>query len=123
MKFLIVEDNLPNMTYAQFLIKKLGYEFISAVTGEIALDMLKTQSVDCMLIDINLGEGMTGLEFLKIIRKKKKFKNTPAFAVTAYAMNGNKEKFIEEGFDAYISKPYTFNDFVDVLEKNLLVKV
>ncbi len=116
---MIVEDNLPNLTYAKFLLQKLGYEFISALSGEEALEMLKTQKVDCMLIDINLGEGISGLEFLKEIRRKKRFRNTPAIAVTAYAMNGDKEKFINEGFDEYLPKPYTFNDFKEVLQKNI----
>ena len=120
MKILIVEDNLPNMTYAQFLLKKLGYEFISAFSGEEALEMLKTQNVDYMLIDINLGEGISGLEFLKAVRKKKCLNNVPAIAVTAYAMNGDKDKFINEGFDDYLPKPYTFNDFKKVLQKNMV---
>ncbi len=123
MKFLIVEDNLPNLMYVQFLLKKLGYEFISAFSGEEALDMLKTQNVDCMLVDINLGEGISGLEFLKEIREKKWLMNIPVIAVTAYAMNGEIDKFITEGFDDCLFKPYTINDFKEVLQRNIPINV
>jgi len=120
MKFLIVEDNLPNLMYAQFLLKKLGHEFISATTGEEALDMVKTEIVDCLLVDINLGEGISGLEFLKEVKSKKWLIDVPAIAVTAYAMNGDKNKFIVEGFDDFLPKPYTFNDFKEILHRNIV---
>ena len=109
--------------YVQFLLKKLGYEFISAFSGEEALDMLKTQNVDCMLVDINLGEGISGLEFLKEIREKKWLMNIPVIAVTAYAMNREIDKFITEGFDDCLSKPYTINDFKEVLQRNIPINV
>lgn len=120
LKFLIVEDNLPNLMYAQFLLKKLGYEFISAFSGEEALDMLKTQNVDCMLIDINLVGGMSGVEFLKKIRRKKRFTDIPAIAVTAYAMKGDREKFLNVGFDDYLPKPFKFEDLKKILEIQLI---
>ncbi len=72
-----------------------------------------------MLIDISLVGGMSGTEFLKKIRRRKGFKNIPAIAVTAFAMVGDREKFLEEGFDDYLAKPYTFNDFIEVLQRNI----
>jgi len=120
MVFLIVEDNLPNMYYAQFLVKKSGEYYISAFTGEEALALLKTQKVDCMLIDINLGPGISGDEFLKIIRKNQFFKKVPAIAVTAYSTDEDKERFLAEGFDDIITKPYSFNDFKQTIERNIM---
>ncbi|MFQ6678788.1 MAG: response regulator [Fidelibacterota bacterium] len=119
MKFLIVEDNPHNTVYAQFLLKKLKYENIAATSGEEALDLLQTEKVDCMLVDINLGMGMSGVEFLKNILQDNHARNVPMIAVTAYCTTGDKEKFLKEGFDDFLAKPYTFKELKQVLNRTL----
>jgi len=123
MKYLIVEDNPHNMVYAQYLLKKLGHENIAATSGEEALDLLKTQKVYCMLVDINLGMGISGVEFCQEVKNQKKHCCTPAIAVTAYALNKDKEKFIDAGFDDFIAKPYSFDDLKLALERNMVLEM
>jgi len=123
MKFLIVEDNPHNTVYAQYLLKKLGHENIAAVSGEEALELLKNQRVDCMLVDINLGEGISGVEFCQEVKKQKKHCHTPTIAVTAYSTIRDKEKFIDAGFDDFIAKPYSFDDLKLALERNMVLEM
>ena len=57
-------------------------------------------------MDINLGAGITGIEVKEKIREIKAYERTPIIAATAFAMIGDREKFLDNGFDHYISKPY-----------------
>ena len=118
-RILIVEDNPPNMKYMEFLMKRLGLDYLSASSGEQALDLLKDKTVSCMLIDVSLAEGMSGIEFLNTIKRKKKFQKVPKIAVTAHAMKGQREEYLKEGFDDYMAKPFTFNDLKKVLNRHL----
>ncbi len=71
-----------------------------------------------MLVDISLGDGISGIEFLYKVRSKPKHKDKFAIAVTAHALKGDKRRFLEHGFDDYLSKPFVLNELKDVLERN-----
>ena len=76
-----------------------------------ALNMIKNNVYDLILMDIILGHGMNGIETTKEIRKMKGYDTLPIIAVTAYAMPEDKVKFIAEGMNNYISKPFDLNQF------------
>jgi len=114
---LILEDNEANLRYAEFLLKKLNINVITAESGERALKLLEETAVDCVLVDISLGTGMDGIEFLKQFRKAKTNKTVLAIAVTAHALVGDKERLIKEGFDGYLPKPYLLKDLSKVLDE------
>ncbi len=65
-----------------------------------------------VLMDISLGKGISGVELLKNLRTIPSYKNVPVIAVTAHAMVGDKEKFLESGFDDYLSKPFAKKDLI-----------
>ena len=116
---LILEDNPPTVDYIQFLLRRIQVSYIIANTGEKALELLEDNSPDGMLIDISLAEGMSGIEFMKKVKKQERFKNIPVVAVTAHAMKGQREEFIEAGFDDYLPKPFTLKDVRELLTRTL----
>jgi CheY-like chemotaxis protein len=70
-------------------------------------------------MDINLGLGMNGIEATKRIRKIPGFESIPIVAVTAYAMAGDRETFLNIGCTHYISKPFTKREFISLIEEVL----
>jgi PAS domain S-box-containing protein len=116
---LVVEDNPGNRMYLEFLLKKLGLPFISAHSGEQALELLQEKPVQCLLVDISLAEGMSGVEFLQTVRKDAACRSLPAVAVTAHTMKGMREEFLQEGFDAFLAKPFTKKELQAVLRRFL----
>jgi len=115
---LILDDDWANLQYTQFLINKLNIDFISAESGEKALELLVKKHIDGMLVDISLVSGMSGIEFLKRVKKQKKYADTPIIAVTAHS---DKKQFLSEGFDDYLAKPFTLKDLQEVIFKNLTI--
>jgi Signal transduction histidine kinase len=117
---LIVDDNEINQRLISSLLAKKGYNYISAFNGNEALEILECQIVDLILMDIQMPE-LNGLKTTMAIRDTE---NTlgihiPIIAMTAYAMMGDKENFLNSGMDDYISKPIDFQTFYDIIEKYL----
>ena len=108
MKLLIIEDNPLNLKLLSLLSKNLGYDVIFFENGKEALYHIQSDSTkpDLILTDIQMPI-MDGFEFIKILRDngRPNIKNIPVYAVTAMAMDGDKEKIISHGFDGYIAKP------------------
>lgn len=103
-KILIVEDNAQNMKVMVMTLRPHGYTILQAVNGEEALDMAVKEKPGLIIMDIRLPR-LDGVEVTKKLRSMPDFSNTPVIAVTAYAMKGDKERFLSAGCDAYISKP------------------
>lgn len=115
---LAVEDNPET----QLLLKHLltpSFDVVIADGVDSALSAAENQQFDVLLLDINLSEQRTGIDLLHLLREKNDNRKPPAIALTAYAMPGDRETFIEEGFDAYISKPFTRDDLTDIIESTL----
>jgi len=103
-KILIVEDNPMNMKVLQATLEPHGYILVKAVDGEEALDVAIKERPDLIVMDIQLPK-LSGLDVVRRLRQTPEFNQTPIIAITAYAMKGDREKFIEAGYDAYLSKP------------------
>jgi len=102
---LLVEDNQVNRELTEFFLKKIcNLEFVT--DGETALEMVKTKSYDAILMDINLGVGMNGIETTRFIRKIPGYETIPIIAVTGYTMIDDKDKLLAEGCTHYIAKPF-----------------
>jgi two-component system, cell cycle response regulator DivK len=104
-KVLYVEDDSIN---AFVILKLLASDFHVAHVpdGETCLTLLQEEKFDCILMDINLGKGkMDGIEAMKKIRELTSYKKIPVFALTSYAMPEDEERFLNDGFDFYLSKP------------------
>jgi CheY-like chemotaxis protein len=113
-KALIVEDNPINMELVMEILTANGISVDGAVDGEEAIEKVKKETYDLVLMDIELP-GMDGVDTTKII--KSKHKNLPVIALTSYAMKGDRERFMAAGFDDYISKPIDVNSFIEKINK------
>lgn len=102
-QILLVEDNPDNRLLVAVLLEE-SYRVVEAASAEEALVLLPMLSPDLLLIDISLP-GMDGVELLAEIRRRPGGGKVPAIAFTAHAMEGDRERFLEQGFDAYLSKP------------------
>lgn len=114
---LLVEDNLVNIRLVQiFLMNICKVEF--AENAFVALDLIEKNEYPLILIDINLGAGMSGIDLLKKVRKINGYKTIPIVAVTGYALLGDKEQLLDEGFTHYLPKPFNRQEL-----ENLVVKL
>ena len=113
-KILYVEDDMIALNYISIILKSL-YDVTTAFSAKIAAELVNTVQYDALMLDINLGRGMDGVELMQIIRKMKNYKTTPIVAVTAYAAQSDKEEFLEKGFSHYISKPFTSAELKNLL--------
>ena len=117
-RILIVEDNPQNMSLMDMLLSTKGYTLLKAIDGEEAMDVATTKRPDLILMDIQLPK-MSGLEVTRRLRQLPAFNHIPIIALTAYAMKGDKEKFIEAGCDAYLPKPINTHELPRVISKML----
>jgi signal transduction histidine kinase/CheY-like chemotaxis protein len=117
-KVLLVEDNLINQKVAQKLFQSLGFEIEIAENGKIALEYILNQKYDIIFMDYQMPI-MNGIEATHAIRSWKN--ETPIIALTANAMKGDKEKFIEAGMNDYLSKPFKRSELSEILKKFLKV--
>ncbi len=115
---LAVEDNFETQVLIRHMLKK-HYAIETASDGDTALNKIQEQEFDLILMDINLGRGKTGEEVLQAARKIDNGKSVPVIALTAYALQGDRERFLEKGFDNYLSKPFTKEQLMLVVGKYL----
>ncbi len=117
LRALVVEDELVNLISARRMLEKLGHETLGAANGREALTLLETERVDCILMDVQMPV-MDGLEAAARIRSNPPAAipaDIPIAAMTAYAMQGDRERFLAAGMDAYLSKPVELQDLKKVL--------
>ena len=113
-KILIVEDNPQNMKVELMALRPHGYILLQATDGEEALQIAMRDKPDLIIMDIQLPK-VSGLEVTGRLRQMPDFRHTPIIAVTAYAMRGDKEKAIEAGCNAYLSKPINTRELPKVV--------
>ena len=117
-KILIVEDNLLNMELILDLLELYGHNITEAEDGIKALEHLAENKFDIILLDMQLPK-MDGLEVLERIKKNPATADIPVIAVTAHAMKGSEEHFIEMGCVDYVSKPIDIHRFRALIDKYL----
>ncbi len=107
MRVLLVEDNDINRMYAANILKKWHCRYDEAENGQIALEKVRKQDYDVILMDIQMPV-LDGIEAARAIRTSfaSPKKDTPIIAFTANALKGDKDKYLEAGMNAYISKPF-----------------
>ncbi len=118
MNILYVEDNKINAMVMNKMLSKNASNVMIAENGPTALKIVKRSTLDLILVDINLGlNQMDGCELLKRLKKLDALKDIPIYAVTAYAMPGDAQRFIKIGFDKYFSKPVNFEKLLSAISK------
>ena len=106
---LVVEDNEKNMKLFRDVLQATGYATLEATSGEEAVELARTSVPALVLMDVQLP-GIDGVEALARLRGDERTASIPVVALTAQAMEGDRERFLGAGFDGYLSKP------VDVVE-------
>jgi CheY-like chemotaxis protein/nitrogen-specific signal transduction histidine kinase len=113
-KILYVEDDVVALQFINIILKSM-YDVETAFKATAALELVKKAQYDVLMLDINLGSGMDGVELMQKIRQMDYYKNIPIVAVTAYAAQSDKTEFLAKGFTHYISKPFTKNELHSLL--------
>lgn len=120
-RVLIVDDVLDNITIAEATLKFKGADVRHASNGIKGLEMLSSYECNLILLDLSMPD-MNGWEMHKQLRDNPETAWIPVIALTAHAMQGDKEKVIDAGFDGYIPKPFSVSELIDDI-KSILAQV
>ncbi len=113
---LVVEDNVLNMKLFHDLLKAHGYNVLQTGDGMEALGLARQHRPDMIIMDIQLPD-ISGLEVTKWLKDDETLKTIPVVAITAFAMKGDEERYLEGGCDAYIAKPISIANFIQTVER------
>ena len=108
-RVLVVDDNETNILVAKSLLKRTRVNLDTASSGKQCIQMLKKNSYDVVFLDHMMPE-MDGIETLKVIKEEKLGENTVFISLTANAIHGARQSYLDAGFDDYLSKPFTGHD-------------
>jgi CheY-like chemotaxis protein len=117
LQILLAEDNPVNQQLAARILEKQGHSVILANDGREAVAVLERQRVDAVLIDVQMPET-DGIEATAVIRARERLtgQHVPIIALTAHAMQNDKQWCLASGMDAYISKPMRARDLIELVE-------
>jgi two-component system, NarL family, sensor histidine kinase BarA len=115
-KVLVAEDNPNNQLLIKIILQKLGLNVTIVENGQLAVDEYQKEEFDLVFLDINMPimDGLTALMHIRAYEKEIG-KYTPIIALTANSINGDREKYIDEGMDNYLSKPFDRNQLIALL--------
>ena len=115
-RVLIVEDNEKNMKLVRDILQVMGYEPLEATTGAEALVVAAESAPALVLMDIQLPD-LDGAEALRRLRSDERTARIPVLALTAQAMQGDRERFLAAGFDGYLSKPVDIDELIATVQR------
>ncbi len=121
-RILAVDDDFIARNLLRLWLKDM-YKMEFAVNGESAIQMAMNNNYDAVLMDMNLGNGFNGLDVTQKIKAMANYQNVPIIAVTAYAMDRDRIKFLNNGCAYYLSKPFNKNTIIELLNRALNVEV
>jgi CheY-like chemotaxis protein len=114
---LMVEDDYINIFMMQKIFESL-FDITYAKTSSEALSLLGSNTYDLVLMDINLGDDtISGVDILKKMKEDARHTQTKTFAVTGYVMEGDREKYLNLGFDEHFPKPLAKETLMEAIEK------
>jgi CheY-like chemotaxis protein len=119
LRILLAEDEPSNALPTMKLLERAGHTVTLAEDGQQVLDLLTAQEFDVILMDVQMP-ALNGVEATKTIRESTALgdkKDIPIIALTAYAMLGDREKFLEVGMNDYLAKPVKMENLQKVLER------
>lgn len=115
-RILHVEDDPTARKLVKYMLQK-KYAVDFAENGKKAIAMAKIKQYDIILMDINLGKAMSGVEVTKELKKLPSYEHVPIIAVTAYAMKGDDKMFLAAGCTHYVSKPFQKQMFLELISE------
>jgi two-component system, cell cycle response regulator DivK len=116
-RVLIVEDNEKNMKLVRDVLQATGYATLEATTGEKAVELALSEAPALVLMDVQLP-GIDGVGALERLRRNERTASIPVLALTAQAMSGDRERFLEAGFDGYLAKPVDVGALIEAVREH-----
>ena len=113
---LYIEDNPQNMRLVRKMLKTGGYEMIEAIDGKTGLQKVRDERPNLILVDINLPD-IDGMEVTARIKADTELQRIPVIALTANAMFGDRERFLEGGCDGYLAKPISRRELLSTVDQ------
>jgi CheY-like chemotaxis protein len=117
-RILIAEDNPVNRELLRELLETRGYSVTEACDGQEALRRIEESQPDILLLDLDMPV-LDGFATVQRIRENPAIASLPVLAVTAYAMQGDRERVLSSGFDGYLSKPIQSKLLFEALDRFL----
>lgn len=119
-RILVAEDNRINLLAITRFLTKKGFIVTGVADGKKAVEAIMDNEYDCIVMDIQMPhmDGMTATATIRATGKGATHPGVPIIAMTAYALPGDREKFLEAGMDDYIPKPLDFDDLERLLSKH-----
>ena len=117
-KVLVAEDNSANQELISYILEEMGIEFTIKSNGLEILNEFKKESFDLILMDINMPvlDGVETFKQIRIYEKENNLEKTPIVALTANAIKGDKQRFLEIGMDNYLTKPINVKELKDIFD-------
>ena len=117
LRILLVEDSRVNQTVARLLLEKQGHSVVLAENGKQALTALARDGFDAVFMDVQMPE-MDGFEATRTIRQQETLSGAhiPIIAMTAQALEGDRERCLLAGMDEYVCKPINLDEIARVLQ-------
>ncbi len=115
---LVVEDNPQNLKLAQLVLQRAGHAVLLAGNGEAGLALAREQQPDLILMDVQMP-GMDGLSATRLLKADPMTAHVKVVALTALAMKGDAERILAAGCDAYLAKPYHYNELISAVDRAL----
>ncbi len=116
-RILVVEDNELNMKLLRDVLFATGYRTLEATTGTEAVEQAVAHVPDLVLMDIQLPD-IDGVQALHRLRADERTAAIPVLAVTAQAMQGDRQEFLDAGFDGYVSKPVNVRELIGTVRQH-----
>ena len=116
-QILVVEDNELNMKLLRDVLFATGYRTLEATTGAEAVELASANVPDLVLMDIQLPD-IDGVQALHRLRSDERTAAIPVLAVTAQAMQGDRQEFLAAGFDGYVSKPVNVRELIGTVRQH-----
>jgi len=115
---LVVEDNEKNMKLVRDVLQASGFTTLEATTAEEGIELALAERPGLVLMDVQLP-GVNGVEALARLRADERTSSIPVLALTAQAMRGDRERFVEAGFDGYLAKPVDVIELIEAVREHL----
>ncbi len=115
---LIVEDNPKDLKLVREVLSAKGHEIIDADTAEVGIELALERQPDLILMDVMLPR-MNGREAMQVLKADPGTKQIPIIALTSFAMKGDRERLLADGFDDYLAKPVSIKELPKVVERHV----
>ena len=115
---LYIEDNEVNRRLVQDLLRLTSYKLLEAIDGESRMALARKERPDLILMDVQLPK-ISGIEATRTLRGEPATAKTPIIAITSFALAGDEQKALEAGATAYMAKPYSPRDLLELIRRLL----